>query len=73
MDMVRNNKGPDRMISNFETTVSYLLNYDLVDKRKSAGDERNYADASDMLSQLEVTSFLDAPKLSIGKTVVHFR
>ena len=46
MAMVLNDQVSGGIIGNFETTVSHALPYDLVPKRKSAGDKRNHDDVS---------------------------
>ena len=47
--MVRNDQGPDSMISNVETTASCFLPCGLVAKIKSAVEKMNYNGISEMI------------------------
>ena len=69
--MVQNGLRSDGMISDFESTVSYLLLHDPVAKRKSSGDKSDHSSIFE--SSTEVSSPLVAPKTSTGNTGVYFR
>ena len=59
------------MIRDFETTVSYLLPNDLVTKRKTTEEEKDYAYISE--SNTNVSSSSASPQPLMRKTSVHCR
>ena len=67
--MVRNDQGPDGMISNFKSIVFCLLPYDLVAKRKSTGCKWGHAG---LWVNAEVSSSLVVHKLLTIHAKVHF-
>jgi hypothetical protein len=73
MASIRTDTGATGMRNNFESAVAHLLPYDPVAKRTatSAGTKRGTAYISSVEGDDPTTT--QAPKVSIGKTGVHFR
>jgi hypothetical protein len=74
MASIRTDDGPAGKRNNFEDAASYLLPYDPVAKKRSAGSKRGAAYISGVdLEEDEGTSTTQTSKPSIGKTGVHLR
>lgn len=76
MALVRaDDQAPHGKMHNFENTASYLLPYDPVAKKRSAGTKRGVAAISEVTAEEEaqVSASSGSKKPAIGKTGVEFR
>ena len=74
MASIRTDDGPDGKRNNFEDAASYLLPYDPVAKKRSAGTKRGAAYISGVTEDEDGdVGAAKSHKLSIGKTGVHLR
>ena len=71
---VRTDEAPNGKRNNFELTASYLLPYDPVAKKRTAGQKRDReADVGDVTADVGSTSKGFGTKSGVGKTGVHLR
>ena len=71
MALVRNDKGEDGKMNDFEATAASLLPHDPVARKRSTQTKRPFAEFSEVYATSNTATTTPTPKSGIGKTGVH--